>query len=97
MSELIRMTAAALATEIASGQVSAVEVAQAHLDRIGAVDEAVHAFLHVSADSALEQARIALVQAEADRFADSAALFQALGGGWWNRTAGPDKPAANPG
>jgi NodT family efflux transporter outer membrane factor (OMF) lipoprotein len=31
------------------------------------------------------QARLAVVQAEAARFADTAALFQALGGGWWNR------------
>ena len=30
-------------------------------------------------------ARILLVQAQAARFADTAALFQALGGGWWNR------------
>ncbi len=29
--------------------------------------------------------RISLVQAQAARFADTAALFQALGGGWWNR------------
>ena len=33
-----------------------------------------------------QQTRIALVQAQATRFADTAALFQALGGGWWNRT-----------
>jgi len=26
------------------------------------------------------------VQAEASRYADTAALFQALGGGWWNRS-----------
>ena len=32
------------------------------------------------------QARINLVQAQAARYADTAALFQALGGGWWNRT-----------
>jgi len=32
-----------------------------------------------------QQARILLVQAQAARFADTAALFQALGGGWWNR------------
>jgi NodT family efflux transporter outer membrane factor (OMF) lipoprotein len=32
-----------------------------------------------------QQARINLVQAQAARFADTAALFQALGGGWWNR------------
>ncbi len=31
------------------------------------------------------QARQSRVQAEAARYADTAALFQALGGGWWNR------------
>lgn len=31
-------------------------------------------------------ARISQLQAEAARYADTAALFQALGGGWWNRT-----------
>jgi aspartyl-tRNA(Asn)/glutamyl-tRNA(Gln) amidotransferase subunit A len=50
------MTAAALADAIAGGEVSSREVTQAHLDRIAAVDGAVHAFLHVSADRALEQA-----------------------------------------
>ena len=34
-------------------------------------------------------ALIALVQAQAARYADTAALFQALGGGWWNRTDVP--------
>lgn len=32
-----------------------------------------------------QTARISLVQAQAARYADTAALFQALGGGWWNR------------
>jgi NodT family efflux transporter outer membrane factor (OMF) lipoprotein len=32
-----------------------------------------------------QQARLAVVQAQAARYADTAALFQALGGGWWNR------------
>lgn len=32
-----------------------------------------------------QQARLDLVQAQAARYADSAALFHALGGGWWNR------------
>ncbi|MEN6587193.1 MAG: efflux transporter outer membrane subunit [Sulfuricella sp.] len=32
-----------------------------------------------------QQSRLSLVQAEAARYADTAALFQALGGGWWNR------------
>jgi NodT family efflux transporter outer membrane factor (OMF) lipoprotein len=31
------------------------------------------------------QARLAVVSAQAARFADTAALYQALGGGWWNR------------
>ena len=34
-----------------------------------------------------QAARISLIQAQAQRFSDTAALFQALGGGWWNRTA----------
>jgi len=36
-------------------------------------------------EQAYQQAVIALVQAQANRFTDTAALFQALGGGWWNR------------
>src|SRR5687767_14179423 len=51
------MTAAELAAKIQAKEVSAVEVAQAHLDRIADVDPAVHAFLHVSTDSALAAAR----------------------------------------
>ena len=39
----------------------------------------------LSAEQAYQQARFNLVQAQADRFADTAALFQALGGGWWHR------------
>jgi aspartyl-tRNA(Asn)/glutamyl-tRNA(Gln) amidotransferase subunit A len=57
MSELIRKTAAELAAAITAGEVSAAEVTQAHLDRIGAVDGEVKAFLHVAADDALAQAR----------------------------------------
>jgi len=37
----------------------------------------------LAAEQALQQAQINLVQAQANRLADSAALFQALGGGWW--------------
>jgi aspartyl-tRNA(Asn)/glutamyl-tRNA(Gln) amidotransferase subunit A len=55
--ELVRWSAAETAERIASRDVSAVEVAQAHLDRIAAVDDKVHAFLHVGADNALAQAR----------------------------------------
>ena len=54
--DLTRATAAGLAGAVAAGTVSAVEVARAHLDRIAAVDPAVHAFLHVDADNALAAA-----------------------------------------
>ncbi|GLY16108.1 Asp-tRNA(Asn)/Glu-tRNA(Gln) amidotransferase subunit GatA [Kineosporia rhizophila] len=56
MSELIRRTAAELSGLLSSGEVSAVEVTQAHLDRIAAVDGDVHAFLHVAGEQALADA-----------------------------------------
>ncbi|MEV6861008.1 Asp-tRNA(Asn)/Glu-tRNA(Gln) amidotransferase subunit GatA [Streptosporangium subroseum] len=55
---LIHKSAADLGALIASGEVSAVEVAQAHLDRIAAVEPQVNAFLHVDAETTLEQARV---------------------------------------
>src|SRR3984885_7893013 len=54
--ELTRMTAAELAAAVASGETSAVDVTQAHLDRIEAVDSSVHAFLHVAPEAALAAA-----------------------------------------
>jgi aspartyl-tRNA(Asn)/glutamyl-tRNA(Gln) amidotransferase subunit A len=56
MTELTRATAAELGRLLAARDVSAVEVAQAHLDRIEKVDGAVHAFLYVDTDAALEAA-----------------------------------------
>ncbi len=43
----------------------------------------------LSAEQSYQQSVINLVQAQSNRYADTAALFQALGGGWWNR---PDVP-----
>jgi aspartyl-tRNA(Asn)/glutamyl-tRNA(Gln) amidotransferase subunit A len=57
MDALTRMTAAGIAGLVASGEVSAVEVAQAHLDRVTRTDDKVHAFLHVNAEGALAAAR----------------------------------------
>ncbi|WFE49934.1 Asp-tRNA(Asn)/Glu-tRNA(Gln) amidotransferase subunit GatA [Micromonospora sp. WMMD1155] len=57
MSDLIKMTATEIASLVAGGETSAVEVTQAHLDRIAAVDDRVHAFLHVDTDGALAAAR----------------------------------------
>lgn len=39
----------------------------------------------LNAELTYQQAALAVVQAQAARFSDTAALFQALGGGWWNR------------
>ena len=57
MSDLTRRSAAQIAGLVASGEASAVEIAQAHLDRITAVDGELHAFLHVDADGALAAAK----------------------------------------
>jgi NodT family efflux transporter outer membrane factor (OMF) lipoprotein len=40
----------------------------------------------LNAEQSYQQALINLVQAQSNRYADTAALFQALGGGWWNRS-----------
>jgi len=45
--------------------------------------------LLLNAQQAYLQATIQVVQARAARFSDTAALFQALGGGWWNREEPP--------
>jgi NodT family efflux transporter outer membrane factor (OMF) lipoprotein len=49
----------------------------------------------LQAEEAYQQAVLNRIQAQAVRFGDSAALFMALGGGWWNRPAGrgPDPGA----
>jgi outer membrane protein TolC len=41
--------------------------------------------LLLNAQQTYLQARIALIQTRANRLSDTVALFQALGGGWWNR------------
>jgi NodT family efflux transporter outer membrane factor (OMF) lipoprotein len=69
-------------------QQAAVRAASATLDlsqgqyRLGAVTYVIL----LNAQRSYQQARLALVQAQAARYADTVALFQALGGGWWNRT-----------
>ena len=48
----------------------------------------------LTVDQSYQNARIARVKAQAQRHADTVALFQALGGGWWNRVE--ETPAAEP-
>ncbi len=53
--------------------------------------------LLLTAQSTYLQALIQVVQARAARLADTAALFQALGGGWWNRAEPPKEKVLNVG
>ncbi len=56
MTDLIRATADELSRRLAAGEVTSVELTQAYVDRISAVDGEIHAFLHVDADGALATA-----------------------------------------
>lgn len=53
----------------------------------------------LTAQQAYQQTRVALVQAQASQYADTAALFQALGGDWWqwDSAAGPPWADQEPG
>jgi aspartyl-tRNA(Asn)/glutamyl-tRNA(Gln) amidotransferase subunit A len=57
MSAWVHQSAADLASALNSGETTSVEVTQAHLERIAAVEGDVHAFLHVDAEGALQAAR----------------------------------------
>jgi NodT family efflux transporter outer membrane factor (OMF) lipoprotein len=66
------------------------ELAQRQFD-VGAVS-----FLSLlSAQQQYSQAAVAVAQARASRFIDTATLFQALGGGWWNEATPAAKPLAS--
>jgi NodT family efflux transporter outer membrane factor (OMF) lipoprotein len=69
---------AAVAAEHAAAK--SLEIARRQL-QLGAI----HYLALLTVEMTYQQALIALVQARAARYADTAALFQALGGGWWNR------------
>jgi NodT family efflux transporter outer membrane factor (OMF) lipoprotein len=45
------------------------------------------------AEESDHQAQLTLLQARASRYADVAALFQALGGGWWSSDTSASRPA----
>ena len=66
--ELIKLSAAALAAKLAAGEVTSVAATQAYLDRIALVDGELHAFLHLNAEEALQVA----AEVDADRAAGKA-------------------------
>lgn len=49
----------------------------------------------LNAQQAYQQALVTLAQAKTNTYGDTAALFQALGGGWWNRTGPADQVSTN--
>ena len=54
---MIKKSAAEMAAALSAGELTSVELTQAHLDQITKVDGDVHAFLHVDNDGAIAQAR----------------------------------------
>jgi aspartyl-tRNA(Asn)/glutamyl-tRNA(Gln) amidotransferase subunit A len=54
---MIKKSAAEMAAALSAGEVTSVDLTQAHLDQIAKVDGDVHAFLHVDNDGAIAQAR----------------------------------------
>jgi aspartyl-tRNA(Asn)/glutamyl-tRNA(Gln) amidotransferase subunit A len=54
---MIKKSAVEMAQALSQGEISSVELTQAHLDQISKVDTDVHAFLHVDAEGALAQAK----------------------------------------
>jgi NodT family efflux transporter outer membrane factor (OMF) lipoprotein len=71
--------------------------AKSTLDMIRAQQQAgyVNILQMVNAGQAYQSAMLNQVQAQFSRFADTVALFQALGGGWWNRADAGNGASAN--
>jgi NodT family efflux transporter outer membrane factor (OMF) lipoprotein len=73
-----RLLSKAAAAEKSAAESLAIARRQFELGQVSAVPV-------LNAQQAYQQATLALVQAETNRYLDTAVLFQALGGGWWNR------------
>jgi NodT family efflux transporter outer membrane factor (OMF) lipoprotein len=80
--EAVHYDADALAANAAAGAAATEALARArHQQALG--DTGMPAVL--LAEQSEQQTQIALIQARASRYADTVGLFQALGGGWWNK------------
>jgi NodT family efflux transporter outer membrane factor (OMF) lipoprotein len=90
----LQSDAAALAAQVAAERSAAdsLTITQSQY-RDGAINYATL----LNAETTYQQAHINRVSAQATRFADTAALFQALGGGWWNRDDLTDQNAGDAG
>jgi aspartyl-tRNA(Asn)/glutamyl-tRNA(Gln) amidotransferase subunit A len=75
MSDLIRLNASELVELLGKRDISSVELTQAHLDQIAKVGDAVHSFLHISAESALATAKdVDARRAAGEKLADLAGV-----------------------
>jgi NodT family efflux transporter outer membrane factor (OMF) lipoprotein len=88
------LTALAHDAESLSAQSDALSAASASLELIQRQYDAgaVNYVSLLTAQQLYQQSRIDFVRAVASRYTDTIALFQALGGGWWNRTDGGSLP-----
>ncbi len=86
----LQSDAAALAAQLAAERSAADNLA---ISRRQYQDGAINYSTLLNAETTYQQAHINRVVAQATRFSDTAALFQALGGGWWNRTDLADESA----
>jgi NodT family efflux transporter outer membrane factor (OMF) lipoprotein len=78
----LQSDAAALAAQVAAERSASDSLAITRNQyQVGAINYATL----LNAETTYQQAHINRVVAQATRFADTAALFHALGGGWWNR------------
>jgi NodT family efflux transporter outer membrane factor (OMF) lipoprotein len=79
----LQLDADAVAAQSAAEQAAADSLAAARRQfAVGAIS-----YLSLlTAEQTYQQARLGLIEAQASRFSDTAALFEALGGGWWNRS-----------
>jgi len=84
----VQFDAAALQEQVKAAQVAAksMDVIKQQL-QVGSITY----LALLDAEKTYLQARLNLVQARANRLADTVALFQALGGGWWNRPPLPER------
>lgn len=90
----LQSDAAALAAQLAAERSAADNLA---ISRSQYRDGAINYSTLLNAETTYQQAHINRVVAQATRFSDTAALFQALGGGWWNRTDLADESAGTAG
>jgi NodT family efflux transporter outer membrane factor (OMF) lipoprotein len=80
--QAVKQDAATLRAQVAAEKAAAQSLEIARIQYTGG---ATNYSTVLNAEQTLLNARLGRVQAQAARFADTAALFQALGGGWWNR------------